>query len=212
MNRHLSSQELVALAEGGLSDDRAAHLDVCVRCRDEASTLRAVMSALQEVEVPEPSPLFWEHLSRRVSESVASSDTPPTRVAVGWWGWHTGHLRTVVTTATVVLAVVVGLSVLRDASRGSDGRVVTDGATPGGVTDATPAALSVSDVGTTQDDAESDWALVLTMVEAVEWEDDDPDAPFVDRQIVDGALLQLSADERRELVRLLEAELSGSAI
>ena len=50
------------------------------------------------------------------------------------------------------------------------------------------------------------------MVEAIEWEDGDPDAPFVDRQTIDGALLQLSADERRELVRLLEAELSGSAI
>ena len=78
--------------------------------------------------------------------------------------------------------------------------------------DETTAALSTTDVGTTQVDAESDWALVLTMVEAIEWEDGDPDAPFVDRQTIDGALLQLSADERRELVWLLEAELSGSAI
>ena len=209
---HLSSQELVALAEGGLSADRAAHLDACDCCRDEANDLRAVMSGVQEVEVPEPSPLFWEHLSRRVSDAVASSDTPATRVAVGWRGWHSGHFRTVVTTATVVLAVVVGFSWLRDAGDGPGGGVVTDGSTPRGVTDEVTAALNGTDVGTTQVDAESDWALVLTMVEAVEWEDGDPDAPFVDRQIVDAALLQLSADERRELVRLLEAELSGSAI
>ena len=99
---HLSSQELVALAEGGLSADRAAHLDACDRCRDEANDLRAVMSGVQEAEVPEPSPLFWEHLSRRVSDAVASSDTPTRRVAVGWRSWHSGHLRTVVASATVV--------------------------------------------------------------------------------------------------------------
>ena len=209
---HLSSQELVDLAEGSLSADRAAHLEACDRCRDEAKDLRAVMSDVREVEVPKPSPLFWEHLSRRVSDAVASSDTPTRRVAVGWRNWHSGHLRTVVTSATVVLAVVVGFSLLRDAGNGPGGGVVTDGSTSGGVTDETTAALSTTDVGTTQVDAESDWALVLTMVEAIEWEDGDPDAPFVDRQTIDGALLQLSADERRELVRLLEAELSGSAI
>ena len=209
---HLSSQELVDLAEGGLSADRAAHLEACDRCRDEANDLRAIMSDVQEVEVPEPSPLFWEHLSRRVSDAVVSSDTPTRHEALGWRGWHSGHLRTVVTSATVVLAVVVGFSLVRDAGNGPGGGVMTDGSTPGGVADETTAALSTTDVGTTQVDAELDWALVLTMVEAIEWEDGDPDAPFVDRQTIDGALLQLSADERRELVRLLEAELSGSAI
>ena len=212
---HLSPQEFVDLAEGGLTPGRASHLDGCARCRDEADVLRAVMNDAQEVEVPEPSPLFWEHLSRRVSDAVTLPGTPTARAAVGWSGWHVGHLMTAVTTATVVLAVVVGVSMLRDAGdAGNDatGGVVTDGANAGAGTDGTTDALGATDVGTTQVDAESDWALVLTIVEAVEWEDSDPDALFVDRRTIDVALLQLSADERRELVRLLEAELSRSAI
>ena len=126
----------------------------------------------------------------------------------GGAGGTSGHLMTV----TVVLAIVVGFSILRDASNDATGGVVTDGANLDAVTDGTTDGLSATDVWTTQVDAESDWALVLTTVETVEWEDSDPDALFVDRQTIDAALLQLSADERRELVRLLEAELSGSAI
>ena len=209
---HLRPQEFVDFAEGGLGPDRDSHLDGCARCREEADVLRAVMGNAQEVEVPEPSPLFWEHLSRLVSDAVALSDKPNARLALGWRGWHVGYLTTAVTTATVVVAVVVGFSMLRDAGNDATGDLVTDGANSGAVTNGTSVAVGVTDVGTTQVDAESDWALVLAMVEAVEWQDSDPDALFVDRQTIDVALLQLSADERRELARLLEVELSGSEI
>ncbi len=35
-----------------------------------------MMSVAAEVEVPEPSPLFWDHLSARVGEAVAAEQAP----------------------------------------------------------------------------------------------------------------------------------------
>ena len=43
------------------------------------------MSAAAEVEVPEPSPLFWKHLSERVREAVAAEGVAA--IAVPAWGW-----------------------------------------------------------------------------------------------------------------------------
>ena len=51
------------------------------------------------------------------------------------------------------------------------------------------------------------WALLLDMVDAVEWTDGDTDLLMLDHGAIDGVVFQLSADERRALVDLLEAEL-----
>src|SRR6185436_8662720 len=37
--------------------------------------LRAMLAAARDVDVPEPSPLFWDHLSARVSEAVAAEES-----------------------------------------------------------------------------------------------------------------------------------------
>ena len=73
---HLNTAELVDIAEGAQSEVATPHLAGCTQCRQTVSDLRAMMSAAQEVAVAEPSPLFWDHLSARVSETVAAEGDP----------------------------------------------------------------------------------------------------------------------------------------
>jgi hypothetical protein len=69
---HLNIEELVDIAEGARPESSAPHLVGCEPCLAQLRDLRAMMAAAQDVAVPEPSPLFWDHLSSRVSEAVAA--------------------------------------------------------------------------------------------------------------------------------------------
>lgn len=68
---HLSEVDLIDLAEGTRAESSAPHLAWCERCRRELAALRQTMADAADIEVPEPSPLFWDHFSTRVSEAVA---------------------------------------------------------------------------------------------------------------------------------------------
>ncbi len=69
---HLNAEELVDLAEGTRAESAAPHLRGCAQCRAQLDEMRAMISAVADVDVPEPSPLYWNHLSRRVQEAVAA--------------------------------------------------------------------------------------------------------------------------------------------
>ena len=56
---------------------------------------------------------------------------------------------------------------------------------------------------------EPEWALLLEMVDAVEWADGDTDALMLDPGAIDGVMFLMSADERRALAEPLEAELAA---
>jgi anti-sigma factor RsiW len=71
---HLNAHELVDLAEGARPESSAPHLAACERCRAELADLRAMRSAVADVEVPAPSPLFWDHFSQRVHDAVAAEE------------------------------------------------------------------------------------------------------------------------------------------
>src|SRR5438105_826932 len=75
---HLTPEELIDLAEGARAEAAVPHLQACEICRHQIVTLRATMAAAADVDVPEPSPLFWDHLSQRVREAVAAEDAPGT--------------------------------------------------------------------------------------------------------------------------------------
>jgi hypothetical protein len=68
---HLKDDQLVDLAEGTRPESSAPHLASCEQCRRHVRDMRATMSVAAEVDVPEPSPLYWDHLSARVRETVA---------------------------------------------------------------------------------------------------------------------------------------------
>ena len=200
MAPHLSPEELIDLVEGRerlLDAGRAAHLEACQSCRHQVQELRGVMLEVSDVTVPEPSPLFWEHSSKRLSEAV---EVDARSHQQRWWErLSLSHMATALTTATVVLVLVLGLPFLRAPSErpvvGADGdaeRIV--------------AAGQPEDIST---DEPADWALLLTMADAVEWADGEAELFLVDRRAISSAVSELTSDERQALVQLLEAELEG---
>src|SRR5437870_13181852 len=69
--KHLSAEEFVDAAEGTLAAVRAAHLRTCEACRTQADSLGALLRDTAAIDVPDPSPLFWDHFSARVRERIA---------------------------------------------------------------------------------------------------------------------------------------------
>src|SRR5688572_25542232 len=105
--RHLNEEELIDLAERTGAERSVPHLESCEQCRQQVADLRAMMSAVAEVEVPEPSPLFWEHLSARVSADVAGARGVAHGRADRWMTW-----RVVVPAGALAAAMVAGLVTL----------------------------------------------------------------------------------------------------
>lgn len=101
---HLSPAEFVDAAEGALPPARAAHLEACAACREQAAGLASALRAAGEVDVPEPSPLYWPHLSARIRERVAG-ETPR---AESWWHFAgVGRLVPFASAAALVAALVM---------------------------------------------------------------------------------------------------------
>jgi hypothetical protein len=69
--RHLKADDLLDLAEGTRPESSAPHLASCESCRRLVADLRTVIGVAVDVEIPDPSPLFWQHLSARVREAVS---------------------------------------------------------------------------------------------------------------------------------------------
>ena len=80
---HLSRDERLLALDGALDATRQAHLASCPACRTDVETLGGVLARVRAVDVPEPSPLFWDHLAARVGDAIAREPAPvPDR---GWW-------------------------------------------------------------------------------------------------------------------------------
>jgi hypothetical protein len=96
---HLSREDLLAVVEGRGLD--LPHVRECAQCQLEVVALQQVLREVHALEVPEPSPLFWGHLSRRIGEAVADEARQPrSRFAwARWWAWAAPM------TAAVALAV-----------------------------------------------------------------------------------------------------------
>jgi hypothetical protein len=69
---HLTPAELIDLAEGERADADTPHLVSCPDCRGRLANVRALLKQAAAVDVPEPSPLFWQHFSARVSNAIAA--------------------------------------------------------------------------------------------------------------------------------------------
>ena len=205
MTQHLSPEELIDAVEdhgGRLGVGRAAHLERCRSCRQQVQELRSVVLEASDVTIPEPSPLFWEHSAQRLSEAVATD----ARSHRGRW-WERlslSHMTTAITTATVVLAVVLGLPFLRVAF---ERRAVGGADATAGGAEWTMASGQADEISAGEP---ADWALLLTMADTVEWAEGEAELFMVDRSAITSAVSELTSDERQTLVKLLEAELEGS--
>ena len=194
---HLSSESLLDLAERSVPDHEwPAHLTECVTCQQQLVELRAVLNTVAAVKVPDPSPLFWEHLSNHVREAVAA-EAAPRRFSLNIWHWW----RVALPAAAVVVALMAVAITFRPASGPSGAQDQ----------DAVRTAQASPDEALSSSETVS-WTLMSEIAAGVDW-DTVVEAGLVPAAgDVDRALYDLSADERRELHRLLTEELAGSTL
>jgi hypothetical protein len=190
---HLTAAEFVDLLEGQLAAGRARHADSCDACRTQRDDLRAALLQTAEVAIPEPSPLFWEHLSARVQEGIGpNAATGPDgvlaslrRPALAW-----------LSAAAVV--TLVAATWLRST-------------TPiGGPDDRPNATATASLASSTEWDDEEAWAKVRAAAEKATPEDADEAGIAARPGEAESAMNGLTDKERERLLMLLEEELKRS--
>ncbi|MCU1382106.1 MAG: hypothetical protein JWL71_803 [Acidobacteria bacterium] len=208
---HLSAEELVDIAEGTRADAAVPHLAACDTCRGQLHDMRAMMTATGSVDVPEPSPLFWDHLSSRVSEAVATA-SPDARLKCsrvrGSWTERLLATRAyafITVAAAVLIAAAVSSRVQAPAPMFPAAigvalpppRAVADASTPADVFD---------DRAITDDPS---LRLVASLTDGVDL-DTAREAGLAPRGSAEHAVTHMTDAELRELRRLLTEELAKS--
>ncbi len=190
---HLRPDELVDLAEGTRTDTSVPHLAACEVCRHQLAELRAVMSAAADVEVPEPSPLFWDHFSARVREAVAAEGAPRR----SFWSWP----RLAMPAGAAALAVAILAVALNTRP------VTAPDAPPIAPTPTVAAVDLLSDLQSPGEDS------ALTLVAALSSDmdlDAAREAGLAGGGSAEHAVTHMDGGELRELRRLLQEELARS--
>jgi hypothetical protein len=199
---HLRFDELVDLAEGTCAESGAPHLRTCESCRRQLADLRSTMAAAARVEVPEPSPLFWDHLSERVREAVAADSV--SRGA--WWRPLTWPPTAVPAAAQAAGAAGVVVAIVFAALLMS--RVLSP-VSPAGEPASSPAGPGVLLVWPELGDDPS-LSLVADLATQMDWDGDAASELTAPSHVgaADQVMGELSAGERIEMRRLLQAELA----
>ena len=191
--RHLTADELVDLIEGAQPETSAPHLASCDRCRRQLVELRAAIRAAAGVDVPEPSPLFWDHLSTRVHAAIASESGVARRA---WLDLLPSPRRRVALSVGVgAMIAVVALLAVRVA------RAPETRPSPTNV-------VALGDRAAVGDDPSLD--LVADLSGDLDWETATEIGFATHEGAADKALAQLTDAERVELQRLLEQELRSA--
>ena len=178
---HLADHELADALDHALDPTRQAHLDACESCRHQLAELAAVLTSVTRVEVPEPSPLYWQQLSAHVRAAI---DAEP-MAAGGWREWvRWPVLAPVAALALIVITLAVALP--------RETTVVHE------VAVAEPVEASLDDR----------FAIVADLVGDLDWETAVSAGLTVAPGTADQVILELSAMEQQELTRLLHAELT----
>jgi len=71
MTGHLSEESVVDMASGEGDPRAREHASACPECAARVQESRSALELLQQTEVPEPSPLYWEALRRGVKQRIA---------------------------------------------------------------------------------------------------------------------------------------------
>jgi hypothetical protein len=195
MMRHLSEAELVDLLDGTLADARVRHVETCGRCQEQSDALRRVLRRTSESrdDVPEPSPLFWEHLTQRVHDAVRREQAP----APASW------LRSPVLGWAAACLIVAGAAAafFRNAAPQSN---PSPAAADARVQPAATALADVSSPAFGDVDDDMDWALVRIAADGLQWEDAPAAGIDAAPGSADHVALEMSSAERQELARLIE--------
>jgi hypothetical protein len=187
---HLSDSEFVDFAEGVLNAGRSAHLDTCPACREQAESVRAALRSATSVTMPEPSPLFWDHLSARIREGAAAQP----HIRRVWW--RPGLIAALGCAAAIVVAI--GMSVRERPHPTVAPQIVTSepavSSPPATIVDE-PADARATDAA---------WALLRDAASDIEFDDATEAGLSVRPGAVDSAVLDLTPAERGALGRLLQ--------
>ena len=189
--RHLTDEQIADAAGGPVPSPQMAHLSACAACASKVRELEAVLREVGAVDVPEPSPLFWQHFARQIGQAI---ERPQPAMGARRLPWGAGWAA-----AAVVVIGLITMFVLRPA--GVPHQVVD---VQPRVEDA-PAAFAAADVEPPDIDEDEAWAVVRSLAEELHY-DDAREAGVVPRPgAVERAATELSDDERARLMRLLEA-------
>ena len=208
---HLKEEQLIDLAEGTRPESAEPHLASCDRCRAELAELRAVLSVATEVEVPEPSPLFWDHFSARVRDAVANQAADASEsagsVRRGWasrtWGW-----RLLVPAAALAALVLAAAIAVRSPLESGSGDVSTAGASATAEVAPGRDVVDEVDVAARVDDDPS-LSLLADLASELDWDDAVQAGLMTGSASLDRVVFDMSADERQELRRILNDELEN---
>lgn len=187
---HLSETQIVDAVDGRLDAAAAAHLAACGPCGARVAELHELMRALPAVDVPEPSPLFWDHFPSRVSRAIDAPAAPRRWCSPAGLLWG----------SAAAAVIVLGLLLMPMRTVPVDDAPVTAAL-------ARPSATLLADPF--DDDLETDdaWALVRSVAEDLDYDDARQIGVAPRAGSIDRVALELSADERAELARLIEQEL-----
>jgi hypothetical protein len=192
---HLTPEQFIDLVDGAQVEAQAPHLSQCAACRATLTELRAAAGAALDDVVPEPSPLFWEHLSARVQAAVAAE---PDRRVPGWmtaWSpWRFGATAA----AAIALAAIVAVA---------PGRFSSEPRPPLALSDAAPVAGGAESV---VPEVDPSMQLVADLAAELDWEAALDAGLGARAGAVQRLVPELSAAERLELQRLLQEELMRS--
>jgi hypothetical protein len=98
---HLSDERALEIAvEAGDASEAHAHLEECDACRERVRSAREGWRLAVDADVPEPSPLYWEALRRRVGRAVDDTERRLPR-------WRFVALAAVVTAILAAIAVMI---------------------------------------------------------------------------------------------------------
>lgn len=190
---HLSPDTLLDVADGTRLDREFPHLESCAACARQLAELRSAIGAATEVQVPEPSPLFWDHLSARIRTAVAEEARAPRHSLWAgrvWWQWGA---------AAAVLGVILVII-----WPGSTRVSAPGGASAPAVASSVP--FPMEDIRAFDDDPAL--ALLADLSSDLDW-DAALEAGLVPADgTVDTVVFAMSAEERVELHRLLQEALA----
>ena len=197
---HLKPARLVDLAEGVEAEQSVPHLAECEVCRRALAELRATMAGVSDV-VPEPSPLFWDHLSARVHDAVAEEGRP---ACVGWLDrWLRPRVIAPVLAGALALAIVA--LTVRSANA-PPAAPIPSSMLPVAVTAPLPSLPPLEALGASDDPA---LGLIEDYGTQLGWDDMREEMAVITHPGgIDEAVTTLTAEERQELQQLLEEEMA----
>ncbi len=206
---HLKPEELVDLAEGTRAEASAPHLAACDRCRRDLDDLRATLRSMPGEIVPEPSPLFWDHLLARVRVAVAAEGAP-SRFPRWDWLLRPRVLVPIGALAAAALAILVTLpSQVTLPPLPENPAVIAENAPSAGSELPGSSRLELLNDSLVDDDPSLQLVADLTATmdaNAV------GDAGLAGRGSAEHAVTHLNASELQELQRLLAQELNRKSV